>query len=94
MLIINSLSLNIFVYSSTNPDIIPNDKKISEMIKKSNPNIMDSELKKELKNVKKRLTPHTLLLRTLTGYTFSGFFYLLFISFFIKKTNPNKILNT
>ena len=87
------LSLNIFVYSSTNPDVIPNDKKISEMIKKSNPNIIDSELKKKLKNVKKKLTPHALLLRTLTGYTFSAFFYLLFISFFIKKNNPNKILN-
>ena len=87
------LSLNIFVYSSTNPDVIPNDKKISLEIKKFNPNIIDSELKNELKNVKKKLTPHALLLRTLTGYTFFAFFYLLFISFFIKKTNPNKILN-
>ena len=47
------LSLNIFVYSSTNPDVIPNDKKISEEIKKFNPNIIDSELKKQLNNVKK-----------------------------------------
>ena len=33
------LSLNIFVYSSTNPDVIPNDKKISERLR-FNPNIM------------------------------------------------------
>lgn len=88
------LSLNIFVYSSTNPDVIPNDKKISEMIKVSNPNMNDSEINKQLKIANKMLTPNGLLLQNLIGYTFSAFFYLLIISFFIKKTNPNKILNT
>ena len=88
------LSLNIFVYSNTlNPDVIPNDKKISEMIKVSNPNMNDSEIKKQLKIANKMLTPNGLLLQNLIGYTFSAFFYLLIISFFIKKTNPNKILN-
>ena len=71
------LSLNIFFYSNTvNPDVIPNDKKISEMIKVSNPNMNDSEIKKQLKIANKMLTPNGLLLQNLIGYTFSAFFFI------------------
>ena len=55
------------------------------MIKVSNPNMNDSEIKKQLKIANKMLTPNGLLLQNLIGYTFSAFFYLLIISFFIKK---------
>ena len=52
-----------------------------EMIKVSNPNMNDSEIKKQLKMLKKMLTPNGLLLQKFDWLYFFSFF--LFVNHFI-----------
>jgi len=82
-----------FVYISyLNPDMLSNILNMTEQsVLQSDPDISDEELDLALKITNKMIQPHWLMIIGVLTGTFMGFLYSAIISFFVKKSDPNKI---
>ena len=82
-----------FVYITyLNPDMLSNILEMTEQtVLQTNPEISEEELDLALEMTSKLTQPHWIMIMGILGGTFMGFFYSVLISFFVKKTDPNKI---
>ncbi len=75
-----------------NPDMLSNILNMTEQaVLQSNPEISEEELDLALEMTGKLTQPHWIMIMGVLSGTFMGFFYSLVLSFFVKKTDPNKI---
>ena len=82
-----------FVYITyLNPDMLSNILNMTEQtVLQSNPEISEEELDLALEMTGKLTQPHWIMIMGVLSGTFMGFFYSLVLSFFVKKSDPNKI---
>lgn len=82
-----------FIYITyLNSDMLSNILKMTEQaVLQSNPEISEEELDLALEMTGKLAQPHWIMIMGVLSGTFMGFFYSLVLSFFVKKTDPNKI---
>jgi hypothetical protein len=73
------------------PDMLNDMINITEQtILQSNPDISEKELDLALEMTAKLTQPHWLMIMGVLSGTFMGFFYSAILSFFIKRSDPNK----
>jgi len=83
-----------FIYITyLNPEMLDNILNMTEQsILQSSPEISDEELDLALEMTSRFTQPHWLMIMGVLSGTFMGFLYSLVISFFLKKTDPDKIV--
>ena len=83
-----------FIYITyLNPEMLNNILNMTEQsILQSSPEISDEELDLALEMTSRFTQPHWLMIMGVLSGTFMGFLYSLVISFFLKKTDPDKIV--
>ena len=83
-----------FIYITyLNPEMLYDILNMTEQsILQSDPEISDEDLDLALEMAGRFTQPHWLMMMGIISGTFMGFLYSLFISFFLKNSDPNKII--
>lgn len=81
------MALYTFIYFTyLNPDTLSSILEVTEQsVLQSDPEISEDELELALEMTSKLTQPHWIMIMSVLGGTFMGFFFSLFISFFTKK---------
>lgn len=88
------MALFTFIYISyLNPGMLFEILETTEQaILEADPEISEEMLDLQLEMAGRFMQPHWMMIMSVLGGTFMGFFYSLIISFFVKRQDPNKIL--